>query len=551
MKTHMLVQHPERFKEYSAQTLLQKESFFDDYQVIVVAGPAVISNQEAKVAKFFNKPVATPETQINVWIDKSILVEGIIGDLLFDHNDDEILTKERLLSVFKLQEEEDETTPAEDEDGTNTTTGSTSRREQYIATVLSMVQFYSCIKMVADGLSFRQTSRTMHGFKDTIGISALGSITPQKANCFVRIASCAANLQTILTMLKEAWAFSIVLDGGNNSNTSYLDMRIRVFSSGSGPLSNLHVVAIPMCDHHTGELMYDLAAKTLDNLVHDWRSRIISITTDGASSMTGQFRGVASRFGNVALPGFYRIWCALHQLDLVLQRLYNSLCDDSFVGTLTSLTGHLCRQYDLIARMGLTCPRFVNTRWMSMSKVIKWLVANRLAVNEYMATRTVNWAPTDPWWIVVCCFNRVIKDVDITSASLQGKQLQVATQRQILEGLKVDLAKIAGAGSILGPLTLYAIAPLYEARRLIPLIPSTQEDAIVALRESHYCKGRFAMKLDDAHKFVDNCGTFVMDRLEELSNPVDGGNLSAYALILDSVARMFVDLIQGINSIQA
>ena len=144
-----------------------------------------------------------------------------------------------------------------------------------------------------------------------------------------------------------------------------------------------------------------------------------------------------------------------------------------------------------------------------------------------------------------------MKDVDITIASLQGKQLSVTMQRQILEGLKVDLAKIAVAGSILGPLTPDAIALLYEARRLIPLIPSTQEDAI-ALQESHYCKGRFAMKLDDAHKFVDNCGTlFVMDRLQELSNPVDGGNLSAYALVLDSVARMFVDLIQGIDSLQA
>jgi hypothetical protein len=54
--------------------------------------------------------------------------------------------------------------------------------------------------------------------------------------------------------------------------------------------------------------------------------------------MTGQFCGVASRFGYVALPGFYRIWCALHQLELVLQRLYTSLCDDSFVRTLTSLS---------------------------------------------------------------------------------------------------------------------------------------------------------------------------------------------------------------------
>ena len=137
MMSHMLTQHSERFKEYSALPLLQKESFFD------VAGG--IGNQEAKAVKFFSKPVAN-ETRINMWIDKSI-VEGIIGDLLFDPDDDDTLTKERFLSVFKLQEE----TAPEDTDenndhvhGTNPT-GGTAGTEQYVATVSSMEQFYSCI----------------------------------------------------------------------------------------------------------------------------------------------------------------------------------------------------------------------------------------------------------------------------------------------------------------------------------------------------------------------------------------------------------------------
>jgi hypothetical protein len=165
--------------------------------------------------------------------------------------------------------------------------------------------------MIADGLSFRQISRVMQDMKDTLGLSALGCISPQKVSSFVQIV-CAANLQTISSMLKQScWAFSIVLDGGNKSDTSYLDVRIRVVS-GSGILSNLHLMAIAMQDRHTGELMHDIAAKTLDNLVPDWRSGIISSTTERASSMTVQFRGVASRFGNVALPGFYPICCALH-----------------------------------------------------------------------------------------------------------------------------------------------------------------------------------------------------------------------------------------------
>jgi hypothetical protein len=41
--------------------------------------------------KFFSKPVAT-EACINMWIDKSIL-NRIIGDLLFDPDDNDALTK--------------------------------------------------------------------------------------------------------------------------------------------------------------------------------------------------------------------------------------------------------------------------------------------------------------------------------------------------------------------------------------------------------------------------------------------------------------------------
>jgi hypothetical protein len=181
--------------------------------------------------------------------------------------------------------------------------------------------------------------------KETLDLSAFGSICPQKVSSFVRIV-CALNLQTsISAILEKSWAFSIALDGGNKSDTSYLDIRIRNVSS-CGVLSNLHLLAIQMRDRHTGEHMYNLALTALDNLAPDWRNRIISVTTDGASSTTGHYCGVASRFGNAALSGLYRVWCALHQHDLVLRQLYYSLCDDSFVGTVTLMTGHLQRQPD-------------------------------------------------------------------------------------------------------------------------------------------------------------------------------------------------------------
>jgi hypothetical protein len=115
--------------------------------------------------------------------------------------------------------------------------------------------------MNADGLSFQQTSRVLQDTKDTLGLSALGGISSQEESSFVRIV-CAASLQTISSMLKQSWAFSIALDGGNKSDTSYPDVRIRAVS-GSGILSNLHLTAIPMRDRHTGELMHDLPPKHL------------------------------------------------------------------------------------------------------------------------------------------------------------------------------------------------------------------------------------------------------------------------------------------------
>ena len=142
-------------------------------------------------------------------------------------------------------------------------------------------------------------------------------------------------------------------------------------------------VAIPMRDRHSGEHMFNLATTPLDKLAPDWRSKIISVTTDGASGVTFQYCGVAARFGNDSFRGLLWLWCALHQQDLVLQQLNSSLCDDSFVGTVSSMTGHLQRQFNLIEEVWSKCPRFDNTCWTTVGKVIKWN-AHQLGTRGWM-----------------------------------------------------------------------------------------------------------------------------------------------------------------------
>jgi hypothetical protein len=101
-----------------------------------------------------------------------------------------------------------------------------------------------------------------------------------------------------------------------------LDIRIRLFISGT--IQNLHLLAIPMFCSHTAEQIFMHAKRALDVTCPQWRDPIVSIATDGERKMTGRVSGVATRFEQVAKPGFFRIWCGLHQLDLVLQAFFKT-----------------------------------------------------------------------------------------------------------------------------------------------------------------------------------------------------------------------------------
>ena len=91
--------------------------------------------------------------------------------------------------------------------------------------------------------------------------------------------------------------------------------------------------------------------KILDILCPEWQSIMLSITTDGEKKMTGHIQGVAIRFEQAALSGFFSIWCGLHQLDRVLHQFYTELMDKSFYGILTNLISYLQQQFNLIAEM--------------------------------------------------------------------------------------------------------------------------------------------------------------------------------------------------------
>jgi hypothetical protein len=139
----------------------------------------------------------------------------------------------------------------------------------------------------------------------------------------------------------------------------------------------VHLIAIPLRTSHTGSQMAQLVDKVMVELCgNDWKANLIGISTDGARNMTGKWRGAVTLLAEGTLPGFFRVWCAAHQLDLVVQDIMSSLCSETFYTCLTSLISHLRRQQKIVAEMKSTCPTVSSTRWSSLDLVCKWLSKN-------------------------------------------------------------------------------------------------------------------------------------------------------------------------------
>mmetsp|Transcript_16076 Transcript_16076/g.22893 ORF Transcript_16076/g.22893 Transcript_16076/m.22893 type:complete len:170 (+) Transcript_16076:701-1210(+) len=169
--------------------------------------------------------------------------------------------------------------------------------------------------------------------------------------------------------MMAAWSYSVALDTSNKGVASYLDIRIRLYCKDN--IENLHLLAIPMFEQHTGEYMFAILSKLLEAMDTEWKSKLIGVTTDGAASMVGNQCGVGTRLENIVLPGFYKVWCALHQLDLCVQSCVTKYYNDDYYSIMTGVIGYFRWQQNLVEEMKSKCPKVADTRWLSLGKVTK------------------------------------------------------------------------------------------------------------------------------------------------------------------------------------
>lgn len=131
------------------------------------------------------------------------------------------------------------------------------------------------------------------------------------------------------------------------SRLLWVDVRVRYYQS-SG-LENLDLVTIPFAGRHTGLATFEMFEKLFDAICALWKNKLIGCLKDGAANMIGRLSGVVTWIQNVVKPNFIRVWCLVHQIDIVMQKVYkNAGCD--FHKTLTSIISFLRRQKNLMRK---------------------------------------------------------------------------------------------------------------------------------------------------------------------------------------------------------
>jgi len=243
--------------------------------------------------------------------------------------------------------------------------------------------------------------------------------------------------------------------------------------------------------------------------------------------MTGRVRGLATLLeSKTTTAKLIRVWCGLHQLDLVMQRVYKASLEGAFLATLTAAIGHLRRQQLLIAQMRSTCPKVADTRWLSMLKCTSWFTRNMIVIQEHYAARTPqhSTSPDTAWWVFLYAVHALALEANTAFTRLQGQQTLLSQQRKALTELADTYATITG---MMGPLSDEEIRHLDE------------ED-----REMMEVCGGFALRYTNAEAFLTELDPWVESALAALQE-------EAKNELVASVAKLFVLAASGIREIVA
>jgi len=403
-RSHHESQHTSDWNEYKKLSSASKKTYFDQYNT-------------SQLNHFLPKVKAALIFNI-----KADIVEKLIGDLFFhpeedDENDGPPITKANAMKLFKVQA-----------DGS------------YQVEIKNEVRFNLAMDYISAGLSFRQSAKVMGFTQKRLKNPLLVGLNDHMVGQYARIIV-GTSLQDFANILsvQRMWAFALAFDSSTHQGTSFFDIRIRLAILGN--IHNLHLVTVPNFQRHTAVNTAALIYTIMDCTFHDWRTKLIGLSTDGENTMTGRYGGVVTLVEREATNQIIRVWCPIHQIDLHSKNAINTMTDGEFYKTAHNLSVHLRKQANLITEMQSTCPKDTN-RWVHFGNMISWMITNRRRIKEHLIEKAAVCSPSETWWILAAAVAPIISTVNVTLTVLQGRDIIISQQQRQIDNLVGNLCSL-------------------------------------------------------------------------------------------------------------
>jgi hypothetical protein len=178
-------------------------------------------------------------------------------------------------------------------------------------------------------------------------------------------------------------------------------------------------------DRHTTEILYNLLCKFLHALYPDWRIKLFNASSDGENTMIGRHVGFVTRIARCAKFNVLRMWCALHQIDIIVKSSAEGIDGGAYVKDVYSFSVHLRSQHNLIIQMGVKCSKKTN-RWVHLGRVLNFYKQYRCPIIAHTLEKHPEKLSSDMWWVITYVVAPAINEINIMFAKLQSRSLLVA-----------------------------------------------------------------------------------------------------------------------------
>uniref|UniRef100_M4C4I2 Uncharacterized protein n=1 Tax=Hyaloperonospora arabidopsidis (strain Emoy2) TaxID=559515 RepID=M4C4I2_HYAAE len=183
-----------------------------------------------------------------------------------------------------------------------------------------------------------------------------------------------------------------------------------------------------MFDRHTTLNQFNLITKFMDVINSGWRNNLISLSSDGESTMTSCRSGVITLLEKQTTNGVLRVWCPAHQIAIVMKAGLSMVDDGLFVEGTNRWAVHLRRQVNLIDDIGSACLK-LTYRWLHMGNTLDWMLSKRLRLMTHIEEKRSIDAPTKVGYIEASAIAAVTVVVNATFTKIQAKEMIISQQR--------------------------------------------------------------------------------------------------------------------------